>query len=312
MAKFKEKNTLINGYRRDNTPQCYLMLSLPIIGFLVFYVYPISWVFRWSFYNYNQIPSYTKFVGWDNFKALFTTDLSYFKSWLTTFEFVLMKVPFEMILVTFISVVLYKSTKFSAFFRTMYFLPHIISTAVVGLIFSNMFSFYGIINGWLLKAGVIEQGVVWFNSKPMAMIILVLASTWQSLGINILYMLAALTNVPKEIYEAAEIDGANRFTEFFKITLPLIAPVFQRILLLALLGTLSTGEFIIVLTNGAPANSTLTVMAYLTKKFLPGFADSATPAIGYGCAMSAITTILFAVIGLTFNRLTTKLADKYD
>ena len=312
MAKFKEKNTLINGYRRDNTPQCYLMLSLPIIGFLVFYVYPISWVFRWSFYNYNQIPSYTKFVGWDNFKALFTTDLSYFKSWLTTFEFVLMKVPFEMILVTFISVVLYKSTKFSAFFRTMYFLPHIISTAVVGLIFSNMFSFYGIINGWLLKAGVIEQGVVWFNSKPMAMIILVLASTWQSLGINILYMLAALTNVPKEIYEAAEIDGANRFTEFFKITLPLIAPVFQRILLLALLGTLSTGEFIIVLTNGAPATSTLTVMAYLTKKFLPGFADSATPAIGYGCAMSAITTILFAVIGLTFNRLTTKLADKYD
>ena len=312
MAKFKAKNTLINGYRRDNTPQCYLMLSLPIIGFLVFYVYPIAWVFRWSFYNYNQIPSYTKFVGWDNFKALFTTDLSYFKSWLTTLEFVLMKVPFEMILVTFISVVLYKSTKFSAFFRTMYFLPHIISTAVVGLIFSNMFSFYGIINGWLLKADVIEQGVVWFNSKPMAMIILVLASTWQSLGINILYMLAALTNVPKEIYEAAEIDGANRFTEFFKITLPLIAPVFQRILLLALLGTLSTGEFIIVLTNGAPANSTLTVMAYLTKKFLPGFADSATPAIGYGCAMSAITTILFAVIGLTFNRLTTKLADKYD
>ncbi len=312
MAKFKSKNTSLSGYRRDNTPQCYLMLALPIIGFLVFYVYPIAWVFRWSFYNYNQIPSYTKFVGWNNFKALFTTDLSYFKSWLTTLEFVVMKVPFEMILVTFISVILYKSTRFSAFFRTMYFLPHIISTAVVGLIFSNMFSFYGIINGWLLKSGAIENGIVWFNSKPLAMIILVLASTWQSLGINILYMLSALTNVPTEVYEAAEIDGAGRFTEFFKITLPLIAPVFQRILLLALLGTISTGEFIIVLTNGAPANTTLTVMAYLTKKFLPGFADSATPAIGYGCAMSAITTILFAVIGLTFNRFTTKLADKYD
>lgn len=312
MVKFKSKSTSLSGYRRDNTPQCYLMLALPIIGFLVFYVYPIAWVFRWSFYNYNQIPSYTKFVGWDNFKALFTTDLSYFKSWLTTLEFVVMKVPFEMILVTFISVILYKSTRFSAFFRTMYFLPHIISTAVVGLIFSNMFSFYGIINGWLLKSDMIENGIVWFNSKPLAMIILVLASTWQSLGINILYMLSALTNVPTEVYEAAEIDGAGRFTEFFKITLPLIAPVFQRILLLALLGTISTGEFIIVLTNGAPANTTLTVMAYLTKKFLPGFADSATPAIGYGCAMSAITTILFAVIGLTFNRFTTKLADKYD
>ena len=67
----------------------------------------------------------------------------------------------------------------------------------------------------------------------------------------------------------------------------------------------------ITLTNGAPANSTLTVMAYLTKKFLPGFADTELPALGYGCAMSALTTILFAVIGLSFNKLTTKLSDKY-
>lgn len=313
MARGKGVNSIKHsGYRRDNTLQCYILLAVPIIGFLVFTVYPLIWVFRWSFFNYNGIPSYTKYIGWDNFKSLFTTDLSYFKSWITTLEFVVMKIPFEMILVTFISVALYRNTKASGLFRAVYFMPHVISTAVVGLIFTNMFSFYGIVNGILTKYGVLNRGVVWFNSKPWAMVILVLASTWQSLGINILYMLSALTNVPAEIYEAASIDGANKFTEFFKITLPLIAPVFQRILLLALVGTLSTGELIIVLTNGAPANTTLTVMSYLTRKFLPGFADTATPAIGYGCAMSAITTIIFAVLGVTFNKATSKLADKYD
>ena len=193
----------------------------------------------------------------------------------------------------------------------MYFLPHLIGTAIVGLIFSNMFGTFGIINGVLLKHGVISEAVQWFGHKGTAMVILVLASTWQSIGINILYILSALTNVPGEVYEAARIDGANGIREFFSITLPLIAPVFQRILLLALVGTLATGELMIVLTNGAPANSTLTVMAYLTKTFLPGFAESTTPEIGYGCAMSAVTTILFAVIGVTFNKVTSRISDAF-
>lgn len=299
-----------NRRQRKMTIDCYLLLAIPIIGILLFTAYPIFWVFKWAFYNYNGIPSYTQYIGWQNFKTLFTTDLTYFKTWITTLEFVAMKVPFEMVLATLLSVLLYKGiNKGSAFFRTMYFLPHLIGTAIVGLIFSNMFGFFGIINGMLVKHNIIQEGILWFGSKGWAMIILVLASTWQSLGINILYVLSALTNIPGELYEAARLDGATGVTEFFKITLPMIAPVFQKIVLLALVGTLSTGELIIVLTNGAPANSTLTVMAYLTKTFLPGFADTATPAIGYGCAMSAITTILFAVIGVTFNRITSKISD---
>lgn len=299
-----------NRRQRKMTIDCYLLLAIPIIGVLVFTAYPILWVFKWGFYNYNGIPSYTKFVGWQNFKTLFTTDLTYFKTWVTTLEFVAMKLPFEMVLATLLSVLLYKGiNRGSAFFRTMYFLPHLIGTAIVGLIFSNMFGFFGIINGMLLKYHIIREGIVWFESKGWALVILVLASTWQSLGINILYVLSALTNIPGEVYEAARLDGASGVTEFFRITLPMLAPVFQKIVLLALVGTLATGELIIVLTNGAPANSTLTVMAYLTKTFLPGFAESAAPAIGYGCAMSAITTIMFAAIGVTFNRITSKISD---
>ena len=306
-----KRRTAYRRRKKKMALDCYLLLAIPIIGVLVFTLYPIIWVFRWSFYNYNGVPSYTSFVGWENFKTIFTVDMTYFKTWITTLEFVIMKVPFEIFIAMLLSVILYKGLKGSVFFRTMYFLPHLIGTAIVGLIFSNMFGTFGIINGMLLKHGIISEAVQWFGHKGTAMVILVLASTWQSIGINILYILSALTNVPGEVYEAARIDGANGVREFFSITLPLIAPVFQRILLLALVGTLATGELMIVLTNGAPANSTLTVMAYLTKTFLPGFAESATPEIGYGCAMSAVTTILFAVIGVTFNKVTSRISDAF-
>ncbi len=306
-----KRRTAYSRRKKKMALDCYLLLAIPIIGVLVFTLYPIIWVFRWSFYNYNGVPSYTSFVGWENFKTIFTVDMTYFKTWITTLEFVIMKVPFEIFIAMLLSVILYKGLKGSVFFRTMYFLPHLIGTAIVGLIFSNMFGTFGIINGVLLKHGIISEAVQWFGHKGTAMVILVLASTWQSIGINILYILSALTNVPGEVYEAARIDGANGIREFFSITLPLIAPVFQRILLLALVGTLATGELMIVLTNGAPANSTLTVMAYLTKTFLPGFAESATPEIGYGCAMSAVTTILFAVIGVTFNKVTSRISDAF-
>ncbi len=302
-----------NTYKRSMTLQCYLLLALPIIGFLVFTIYPILWTFRWSFFYYNQVPSQTRFIGLDNFITMFTQDFTYLKAWGNTLLFAVCKIPLEISLAVLLAVILNTKIKGSNFFRTIYYLPNVISMAIIGLIFSNIFQHFGIVNETLIKLGITEQAVGWFDTKIGAYFVLVIASTWNSFGINTMYVLAALTNVPDDVYEAAAIDGASRLQTFFKITLPLILPTFQTILLLSIIGTLGINDLILVLTGGAPGGKTMTVMAYLTKKFVPGFTTDtvANLPLGYGCAMSLCTTIIFAVIAILYNKLSGKMKEVY-
>lgn len=296
----------IKDFLTSDSVQSRLMISTMIIGFLVFTIYPITWTFRWAWYSYNGIPSQTHFVGWENFITFFTKDFSYWKSWLNTIIFTVCKIPLELTLAMIMALFLNRGLKGTGFFRSVYYLPSVISVVVVGLIFSNLFSYFGIINNVLVKLGIISENVDWFSTKLGAMIVLVFGSIWNTFGINVMYLLAALANVPKEVYESGEIDGATGATAFFKITLPMIMSVFKVIFMLSLLGTLGTNDYIIVLTGGGPHGSTDTVMSYLTQQFVPGFASSSQPALGYGCAMSVVTTILFALVGILHNVISNK------
>ncbi len=308
-------NRTKNTYRykselgREQT-SCYLMLLLPIIGFVVFNLYPILWTFRWSFFNYTGIPSETRFVGTRNFVKMFVKDMSYWKSWINTLQFTLYKVPVELFFALILAVfICNKSVKMKGLFRGVYYLPNVISVAIVGLIFSNLFSTNGFVNTMLKWLG--SDSIQWLQHRGNAMFMLVVGSIWNSFGINVLYFIAALSNVPDELYEAAAIDGAGSVKKFFSITIPMIAPVFQIIILLSLLGTLGVNEYIIVLTGGAPANGTRTVMSYLTTKFVPGFMEETTPNLGYGCAMSLVTTVLFGVLSLAYQKMSKKMNSIY-
>jgi raffinose/stachyose/melibiose transport system permease protein len=300
------KSAGIRGERRTEARWCYLMLALPIIGFLVFSVYPILWTFRWSFFSYQGIKSTAAFVGLQNFKSLFTTDLTYWKTWITTIEFAVCKVPLELILAMLLALILTKDIKGKGFFRSAYYMPNVLSVAIIGVIMSNLFGYYGIINYALAKLGIVKEGIDWFATKPTSMAVLVIGSIWNTFGTNVLYFMAALSNVPKDVYESAAIDGANGVQQFFKITLPLIIPVGKIILLLSIIGTLGVNEYILVVANGAPAGETNTVMSYMTSQFVPGFAG-ANPPIGYGCAMGLITSVLFVFIALMQNKLNKKM-----
>lgn len=290
---------------------CYIMLTLPMIGFIVLKVYPLFWTFKWSFFNYNGLPSQTRFIGIENFIKIFTEDFTYWKLWGNTLSFALIKLPFELTLAMGLALLLDKRLKGFGFFQAIYFLPNVISTAIIGLILSNMFRHNGVINNILMKIGLMDAPVDWFASKVTAVTMIVIATTWAHFGTNVLYILAALSNVPNELYESASIDGASSFKKFVSITLPMIAPAFQTILLLAILNALGLNEMIMVLTGGAPYGQTNTVMSYMYTKFVPGFADSAEPALGYGCALSFLTTIIYALIALGYNKITKKMKQVY-
>lgn len=302
--KFREK------YNKSEVLQCYLMISLQIIGLLIVTIYPICWAVRLAWYYYDGVISTTRFVGFDNFVKIFTRDSVYWNSWITTFKFTLFKIPIELPLAMIVALLLNTKIKAKGFFRSVFFLPTLIGSAIIGVIYFSMFDYFGIINAFLEKLGVLSDGVDWFSKNSTAMAVLVLASVWSTFGTNVLYFLAALKNIPAELYESAYLDGASKPTIFFKITLPMMAPVLQIILLLSINGTLHTGDFVLVMTGGAPAGSTHTVMSYIINSFVPGFA-AANVNIGYGCALSLITSIIMTIIALIYMRLSKRLANMY-
>ena len=297
VIRTKRKN---NG----NALQSYTMLFPQIFGFLVFSIYPMLWAMNKSFYFYNTIESQTRFIGIENFLMLLK-DSAYWHALGNTLLFAVMKIPVELTLAMLLATLLNFKFKGQGFFRAMFYLPNVVSTAIVALVFSNIFAYFGVVNSVAVSMGLLNAPIDWFGTKMKAMTILVIADTWKSLGVNILYILAALQNVPADVYESAKLDGANGWTVFSKITLPMIAPVFKIILMLSIVGTLGINELVLVLTNGAPSGSTFTIQSYIFSKYAPGVADVGVN-VGYGCAMSLVTGIILAMITLTYMKISKK------
>lgn len=305
----KKRRAPTNIKKYDDEWQNYVMLALPLIGFFVFTCYPLLWAMGLSFFSYDGIVENTKFVGFENIISVFK-DKVYWSTWITTLQFTLYKVPIEMVLALFLALILNNKLKGVGFFRSIFFLPNVISMSLMAVVLFNMFDMHGYINHILQMFKIIKEPVEWFGGKFTSLTALVSGSIWHTFGINVIYFIAALNNVPAECYEAAKIDGATKWQTFIKIQLPLMAPVMQTIILLSINGTLHTGEYIYVMTGGAPAGSTHTVMSYLLAKYTPGIAGSVLN-LGYGCALSFITSILMCIIAIGYNKLSKKMSEIY-
>ncbi len=287
---------------------CYAMLALPIIGFFVFTLYPILWAGRISLFTYDGIDSHTKFVGMENYKILFQS-IPYWRTWITNLIILVIKMPIEALLAFVTAYILTEKTKFAGFYRTMYYMPAIIGVSIVALMFSNMFDYFGVINANLVKLGILDKPINWFENTGTSMFVVIITTMWCSFGTNVLYFIAALSNVSKEVHESAMIDGANGVTRMFKITLPMILPMMQVLMLLSINGVLHLGEIVLLLTGGAPAGTTYTVQAYLMRYIVPGFGG--TEDLGYMAAASIITSIISCVVAVVFNKLSNRIQEKY-
>ncbi len=310
IIKSQQGGNTLSKLQRSTERQCYTMLALPLIGFFVFTLYPMGWAISKAFYYFNNIPNETKYVGLKNFVDIFTRDAVFWKTWVTTFEFALLKLPFEVPMALVLAVLLSKINKGKSLFRTAYFVPSVIATSLSAVIFNNLFQYFGFFNDILMKLGWIAKPIDWYANRGFAMIMLVIGSVWSSFGINVLYFTAALSNVPKDVYEAASLDGAGPVQSFFFITIPMIAPVFQTILLLAINGTLHTAEYVLVMTGGGPGNLTHTSGSYIFANYAPGYAEPKVN-IGYGCALSLVSAVIFALVAILFNKFSERMKNVY-
>ncbi len=287
----------------SNETQAYLMLSTQMIGFILFSVYPILWIFRYAWYDYDGVTAAVN--GFENFIRLFTRDPYFWRSLANTFILSFGKLAIEIPLALSLAVILNSKLKGKGFFRTMFYMPNVVSVAIVGLIFSFMFDpFQGIVNNMIFKIAPTAQSINWFGGKWTAMIVIGIASIWQNFGVNMLFFLSGLQNIPEELYECAMIDGAGNLKQFTGITIPMLAPTMKIIVMLALIGSLKVTDLVLVLTNGGPAGQTEVVMTYIFKHFFNYGGSTVSAQIGYASAMGMVTAIILAIVSFIYLRVT--------
>ena len=232
-----------------------------IIGFIVFLVVPMGISFYYSLCDYD-ILSPPKFIGLDNYIKMFTSDEVFWKSFQSTLFFAFFTVPLRLIFALIVAMILVKPTKLTGFYRAAYYLPSILGGSVaVAVLWKRMFAPDGVINAVLGTFGI-ETNFAWLGSTKTAIWTLILLAVWQ-FGSSMLIFLSALKQIPKELYEAAEVDGANKVTKFFQVTLPLLTPtIFFNLVMQMISGFLAFTQSLII-TQGKPMDSTLFYAVYM-------------------------------------------------
>ena len=271
------------------------VLTLPCtIGFLLFMVVPMGISLYYSFCDYN-ILSPPVFAGMKNYIKMFTDDKTFFKTIGVTFYFALVSVPLRLVFALLVAMILLKTTKATGFYRAAYYLPSIIGGSVaVAILWKRMFASDGVVNTLLGFLGI-QTNFSWLGSKSTAIWTLIILAVWQ-FGSSMLIFLSSLKQIPVTLYEASRVDGANKFSQFFKITLPLLTPtIFFNLVMQMINGFLAFTQCFII-TQGKPMNSTLFYTVYMYQQSFEFYNT------GYGAALAwvmlgiigVITMVLFA------------------
>ena len=301
-------------YKKSVVIQSYLILSPQIIGFFVFSIYPIYYIFRYSFTDYDGVKG--NFVGLANYVEIFTSDTTFWNSVANTFILTGMKMVLEIPLAFALAMLLCsKSLRAKRLFNTALYLPSVVGVASVGMIFSYIFrTFNGLVNNILTMLGCIDSPVNWLGEKWTALFVIALMSTWMTFPINMMYFCGAIAGVPQEIYESAKLDGCGGIRRIFSITLPMIAPTFKVILMLAITGTMKMMNEVMLLTKGGPNGNTNVVMLYLYNMFFGtgvSAASSRETKIGYASAGSIIVTVIIGIVTVFYLMFTKKADELY-
>ena len=273
----------------------WLFIASPFIGFLCFMAYPIVFALIVSMSRWTGINSlWGNLVGLRNFAEIMK-DAKFWQSMGTTIIYMI-GIPVGMILGIIIAMGLNRNLPGKRVLTTMYYVPVISSLVAVSILWAWVFNYdYGLLNG-IIKLLTGRHGPNWLGDEHMIKVSMIIFMVWKGLGTSIILYLAGLQNIPRDYYEAAEIDGANAWEKFLNITLPLLSPVTFYILITSLIGGFQVFvEVQVMASNGGPNYSAATVVFYLYEK---AFKNGQ---LGYGSAIAVILAIIiFAITALNF------------
>ena len=248
-----ENRKEIFSFKRKNILP-YLLVSPYLIFVTVFVMFPVLFCFFLTFHKWNII-SPMHFIGVDNYARLFH-DRLFWKAIGNTLKFLLVHIPLQLIVSLFLAQLLNQKIKAISFFRASFFLPVIVSGVVVTILWQQLFGFdSGIFNRVLSGIGLPKIG--WLVNPDIAIYSIAVMATWKNVGLYVILFLVGLQTVPPQYYEAAKLEGATRWQQFYHITLPMINPTIFLVVVLSTIGGFSLFIEPYIMTGGGPLNQTL-------------------------------------------------------
>ncbi|MEH7177800.1 carbohydrate ABC transporter permease [Neobacillus vireti] len=288
VSKKTKNRTPFSGWKENLAG--YAFIAPMFIGTSILVLFPILASFVLSFTDWNFVAGYenAKFVGFANFSKLLTNAL--FLKGLVNNILLILAIPITLILSLGLAVIINKYVYLKDLFKVIYFMPFISSIVAVAVVFQVLFHpTKGPINQLLLSIGV-DNPPGWIADVNFALPSVMLIMIWTGIGFNLIIYLAGLQNIPKELYEAAQMDGATAWSQFRKITIPLVSPTTFLLFVTGVISSFKVFDLIIVLTNGGPANSTITPVVYLYQQ---AFIELRT---GYASAISLVMFVIILII----------------
>jgi len=281
--------------RRRNTLIGWSFILPNFLGFALLTLVPIIVLFYMSFTNWNVFGK-ADWVGLANFQRLIG-DGSFRISLLNTLYYSVMHIPLTIVVSLGLALLLNNKLRGVAFFRTAAFFPYITSIVAIAVVWNLLFSpDYGPINEFLRFLGI-QNPPGWLTSPQWAMPAVVIVSTWRDMGYYMILFLAGLQTVPRELHEAARMDGANVWQRFLNVTLPCLRPTMFFVTVILTINSFKIFDLILVMTNGGPGQATSVLSQFIYRKgFVEsqfGYASAAAVALFFLCLIVTIVQFLW-------------------
>lgn len=278
------------------SPLIFILFILPaLVLFVMFFIYPIFSSIYYSFTSWNGVSANVKGIGLDNYTKALTQPRFWVSvknnGWFIAFSLVI-QVP----LIVLFSLLIAHVKKLKGLYKTAVFMPSIMSTAVIGILWGFIYEpDIGLFNQILGLVGI--HPIYWLSDERYAMLSILITNAWQWTGFYIVMVLAAILAIPSELDEAAAIDGATAFQRATRITLPLITPIISVVIMLSIAGAMKAADIVLVMTKGGPAGSTEVMATYMIKYAITNFK------YGYGNTIAVLIFVFTLIVTVLYQLL---------
>lgn len=285
---------------RKRQKWAYLFIFPFFASFLTFSIYPIFYSLYISFHSYDPLTLKLSPVGWDNYIRLFQSDY-FWSSVLNTIEIWLISIIPQLTIALILSLILNERwVKGKNALRSVYYFPNLITPITIGMLFTLLFGYPGgAINNLFTSIGLFSQAIDFKETPILAKIVGGLAICWQNFGYNIIFITAGLHSISTDVYEAAEVDGANAWHRTTKITLPLLRPIMLYIMITSVIGGLQIFDIPKMLFGGGTDTyATRTMVLYMYESAFENWQ------FGYGAAAAYTIALIigaFSLLSILFN-----------
>lgn len=276
---------------KADSRSAFLFLMPFTLLYLVFTIFPMLQGLYISMHDWSLMKK-IDFVGLDNFIEVFS-DAHFYEALKNTLIFVVLSTPLLIGMALLLAMICNQNTKFKKLYRISFFIPSILAVSVVSSITQNMVQPYmGFLNKFLQNIGLLSptKEIFWLADPTLAWVTIIILTVWWTVGFNMMLYLSALQDIPKSLYEAAEIDGANKWKSFLYITLPQLGTVTKILTMLQVIASFKVFAQIWLTTDGGPGTATRPLIQYIYES---GFIESR---LGYASALSYVLFVILLLL----------------